>query len=97
MAKRREARSIRRILRRKRLRLQDAKNLIKERFNVSDNWIESLFNEKQLENIYELRYKALSKKLKKEEFSRLLIHFLHKRGFKSNRKVEDKKGETGNF
>lgn len=95
MAKRREARSIRRILRRKRLRLQDAKNLIKERFNVSDNWIESLFNEKQLENIYELRYKALSKKLKKEEFSRLLIHFLHKRGFKSNRKVEDKKGETG--
>ena len=40
----------------------------------------------RLENIYEVRVRALDERLTREEFARLLIHLSQRRGFRSNRK-----------
>ena len=84
---RREARSIRRSLRRKKHRSDRIRKLIVDNFSMLKEELEALFKDtKSQACIYKIRYEALTRKLSKEEFARLLVHLSKKRGFKSNRK-----------
>ncbi|MDO5124473.1 MAG: type II CRISPR RNA-guided endonuclease Cas9 [Eubacteriales bacterium] len=97
-APRRENRSMRRRLRRKRFRKERIKFLIEQSGIMSVEEINSMYQtETELSDIYEIRCRALDSSLNKEEFVRLLIHFSQRRGFKSNRKVDsqDKKTADG--
>ena len=58
--------------------------------NVDFKYIQSIYERKNLSDIYEIRYEALNRKLTKDEFIRLLIHLSQRRGFKSNRKIDAK-------
>ena len=51
----------------------------------------------QLSDIYEIRTRALDEPISNVEFSRVLINLAQRRGFKSNRKVDEntKDKETG--
>lgn len=49
--------------------------------------------DKRLENPYELRVRALDKRLSPSELGRVLFHFSVRRGFKSNRK--ETRGQAG--
>ena len=90
-SERRLKRSTRRILRRRRHRKERIRNLIYDTFNVNKDYITEIYAKNDLEDIYQIRYEALDRKLDKDEFIRLLIHLSQKRGFKSNRK-----SDTGN-
>lgn len=94
---RREARSARRRNRRHRHRMDRIKSLLESENFIKKKDLERLYNTKQntLKDIYEIRFEALNRKLSKEELARLLIHLAQRRGFKSNRKNEDKKSEGG--
>ncbi|MDD2497360.1 MAG: type II CRISPR RNA-guided endonuclease Cas9 [Desulfitobacteriaceae bacterium] len=93
---RREARSMRRRLRRHRHRIQRAKLLFKKYNLIDVEKLEELYNSsKPLDDIYQIRVEALDRKLSDIEMARLLIHLLQRRGFKSNRKAESKEKETG--
>lgn len=96
-APRREYRGARRRLRRKTFRKQRIKNLIIDKFGVSSEYIDSLYQQKQLTDIYQIRAEAIDKLLDKDDFIRLLIHLSQRRGFKSNRKADakDKKSDAG--
>lgn len=48
-----------------------------------------------LEDIYELRVRALDERVSDKELARILIHLAQRRGFKSNRKSEAKDKEGG--
>jgi len=50
----------------------------------------NIFNKKGRTDVWELRYEALYRKLTKKEFARVLTHIAKRRGYKSNRKVEEK-------
>ena len=97
--KRRNNRGMRRRLRRKQHRKERVRNLICENFAVDDDYIDSLYEESGLSDIYKIRYEALERKLSQSEFIRLLIHLSQRRGFKSNRKADaakdDGKSEDG--
>lgn len=90
---RREARSARRRLRRHRHRLERIKNLLFEKNIIKEQELERLYTGK-LVDIYQIRSEALDRKLSRDEFVRLLIHLVQRRGFKSNRKA-DKEGDVG--
>lgn len=96
-APRREYRGARRRLRRKTFRKQRIKNLIIDKFGVSSEYIDSLYQQKQLTDIYQIRAESLDRLLDKDDFIRLLIHLSQRRGFKSNRKADanDKKSDAG--
>ncbi len=96
-APRRENRGTRRRLRRKSFRKYRVRELIKKTFEVTDDYIQGIYEQKELKDIYEIRCSALDKKLDKDDFIRLLIHLSQRRGFKSNRKVDaqDKKSDAG--
>jgi CRISPR-associated endonuclease Csn1 len=87
-AARREFRSVRRTLRRRKARINLTRALCKEKFNVD---FDRILSQKNLPDIYEIRYQALLRPLSNEEFARLLLHFSHRRGFKSNRKERGSK------
>ena len=90
-APRRENRSMRRRLRRKRHRKERIKNLIIQNNMMTADEIDAIYNSgKELPDIYKVRAEALDRKLDTEEFVRLLIHLSQRRGFKSNRKVDAK-------
>lgn len=84
-APRREARSSRRRLRRHRHRNERIRALIVRQGVISAEELTSLFDG-ALDDIYELRVKALDCKITDEELARILIHISQRRGFKSNRK-----------
>ena len=95
-AARREFRGLRRRLRRKKHRLDRIKELICSEFNISLEYLNSLFESNTpRKDVYVIRFEALDKKIEKEEWARLLVHFAQKRGFKSNRKNEKTTDETG--
>lgn len=97
-APRRENRSMRRRLRRKRHRKERIKYLIIKNELMTSGEIDSIYNTgKELSDIYQIRAEALDRKLSTEEFVRLLIHLSQRRGFKSNRKVDanEKDSEAG--
>lgn len=84
---RRSARSSRRLISRRKMRLDKLRNLlIKKNFLSKDTAEqENLFAGT---NPYELRKNALSHKLEPYEIGRVLYHICHRRGFLSNRKTK---------
>jgi CRISPR-associated endonuclease Csn1 len=95
---RREARSMRRRLRRQKHRIQRIKNLIEQLGIMTTEQIAEMYsNSTNLVDVYRLRYEALDRQLKKDEFVRVLIHIAQRRGFKSNRRSElsEKGSESG--
>lgn len=92
---RRDARGARRRNRRQKHRVERIKSLIVRNQLLTKAGLESLYDSKNLPDIYQIRYEALDKKISKEDFARLLIHLAQRRGFKSNRKVDsqDKKNK----
>ena len=93
---RREARSSRRRIRRKKHRLQRLRQLFVREKLVTPEQLKTLFlTDKKKTDIWLLRYEALNRKLSAEELARVLYHIARKRGFKSNRKSEAKDQETG--
>lgn len=91
---RREARSLRRRLRRHRHRNERIRNLLLREKIISESELQDLFSG-TLSDIYQLRVEALDRKLDDKEFSRVLIHIAQRRGFKSNRKNAAASQEDG--
>lgn len=91
---RREARSVRRRLRRHSHRLERIKNLIIENKLLTKESLEKLFTGK-LSDIYSIRVESLDRKIDNNEFARLLIHLAQRRGFISNRKSDAADKEAG--
>ena len=87
---RRMARSVRRRIRRKRLRLSTIKKLFADYGLVDLDEFEQHFHAKNLENVYELRCKGLDELLTGEELAQVLLFIAKHRGFRSTRKAEIK-------
>lgn len=89
---RRAARSARRLVARRKMRLNNVLNLLLKNGLLPNNADEreKLFTDNQLYDPYELRRRALDDKLKPYEFGRLLYHLSQRRGFQSNRKASSK-------
>lgn len=98
-AKRREARGVRRRLRRRRHRRDRVLSLLDNYNILSKDEVYKMFNDndyKFQKNVYELRVEGLDTKLTDKELARVLISLVKRRGYKSNSKseaVNDK--ETG--
>ncbi len=93
---RREARLARRTISRKKARLFKIKKLLRD-YNLT-GFIESLFYDKKITDVWELRAKALKEKIYPEDFSRILIHTAKHRGYVSSLEpndndADDKKSE----
>lgn len=84
-APRREARSVRRRLRRHQHRLERIRLLLVAEEVVSQAELDTLFDGK-LEDIYALRVAALDAPMSNTGFARILLHIAQRRGFRSNRK-----------
>ena len=90
---RRIKRGTRRLRRRKVYRLKELRNLFKEyNFINSDDEFYSKVNTNK-ENILELKVKGLHKVLTKDELMLVLYNYMKYRGFKSNRKADEKASE----
>ena len=93
---RRDARSVRRRLRRRRQRLNSLKNFFIEHNLLTREEIDKLLSPESRHNPYELRKKALEQKLPNDELFIALYHIAKRRGYKSNRrKVEESSKDTG--
>lgn len=91
---RREARGLRRRIRRHQHRLERIRFMLTDEGVLTDDELENLFTG-QLSDIYELRTKALDEPISNTEFARILINLAQRRGFKSNRKIDSKEKEAG--
>ena len=87
---RREARSLRRRLRRHRHRNERIRNLLISQGVLSREEMGTLFTG-TLTDIYILRVEALDRLLDNKELSRVLLHIAQRRGFRSNRKSQTSK------
>lgn len=92
---RREARGMRRRLRRLRHRKERIRGMLIAEGVVTSEQLEHLYDDKQLSDVYMLRVKALDEPLTAEEFARVLIHLSQRRGFLSNRKTAKGKKDDG--
>jgi len=95
---RRNARGARRTIKRKKQRLKAIKNLFIKYLNLSkDNLFsnQNIFNEKKQKDAWQLRDKALKRELTNKEFARVLMQISKRRGYKSNRKVEENGSTEG--
>lgn len=84
-APRRAARGMRRQVRRRKLRKADLYALLDKNGLPSKAEIEQAVRCGKLEDIYALRTRALEEAVSPLEFSRILLHLMQRRGFKSNR------------
>lgn len=91
---RREARSVRRRLRRHHHRLERIKNLLVSSNLITKDELLHLFDG-NLSDIYALRVKALDYSVTNTELARILLHLAQRRGFKSNRKSDASDKEAG--
>lgn len=93
---RREARGLRRRIRRHQHRLQRIRYMLVSDGIVTEEELDTMF-QGQLSDIYEIRTRALDEPISNVEFARVLINLAQRRGFKSNRKVDEntKDKETG--
>ena len=82
---RREARSVRRRLRRHRHRNERIKRLFLLSGLLTESELHTLFDGR-LEDIYSLRVRALDASVGNTELARILLHLSQRRGFRSNRK-----------
>lgn len=92
---RRLARGRRRLLRRKAYRVNRVRNLILEEKILSKEQLDELFSDNSVIGVWDARIKGLDHILTPEEWSKLLINFCKRRGFKSNRKNEASDKEMG--
>ena len=95
---RRLARGARRTNKRKRQRIKAIKNLFIKYLNLSQEELfgkDTIFNTQNLVDVWQLRDKALKRKLTNNEFTRVLTHISKRRGYKSNRKVDEKGDSEG--
>ncbi|MEC3214209.1 type II CRISPR RNA-guided endonuclease Cas9, partial [Bacillus cereus] len=83
---RRDARSNRRTLRRKKHRMQRIKILLVKQDLLSKTELNHLYESATEVDVWNLRLYALERRLNSKEFARVLIHLAKRRGFKSNRK-----------
>lgn len=88
-APRRQARSMRRRLRRRAQRKQDFYMLLAQFEMPGYEQMQQIFQSGGLEDIYALRTRALDEPVTKQEFVRILLHLLQRRGFQSNRRAEN--------
>ncbi|MBU1667031.1 type II CRISPR RNA-guided endonuclease Cas9 [bacterium] len=93
---RRLARGARRMNKRKRQRMRGVKRLFSKyllltKENLYVNEIEdiTIYSKKGRIDVWELRDKALKEKLNASELARVLTHIAKRRGYKSNRKVDE--------
>lgn len=89
---RRAARSARRLVARRKVRLNSVLNILLKHGLLPGNTgeREKLFTDNKSFDPYELRKKALDNKLAPYELGRVLYHLAHRRGFQSNRKASSK-------
>ncbi|MBQ8610127.1 MAG: type II CRISPR RNA-guided endonuclease Cas9 [Oscillospiraceae bacterium] len=91
-APRRDARSMRRRLRRHRHRLDRIQQAMLKAGLLSQEELDHLYNGK-LPDIYALRVRALDEAVSRTEFARILLHLAQRRGFRSNKKSEEAAAE----
>lgn len=96
-APRREARSARRRLRRKRHRKERIRNLLIQSGVITQERMEALFLQSGFaKDVYTLRAEGLDRRLEPEEWVRVLLHLAQRRGYRSNSTAEAaKEKETG--
>ena len=92
---RRGARSQRRLIRRRKHRLDRVKHLLEEKGIIVLEAFEKRYHEVGLPDVYKLRTEALDRKLSNDELAQVLIHIAKHRGFKSNRKADAADKESG--
>ena len=98
---RRLARGARRTLKRKRQRMKAIKRLFTEYFSLTkddvfvDEVDNTIYSKKGRLDVWQLRAEAVNRKLDNSEFARVLTHIAKRRGYKSNRKVEEKGDSEG--
>ena len=95
---RRDARSARRRLKRRRQRLNHLKQFFVDQNILTKNQVEKVLDYKSDFNkldIYALRSKALAEELSPEELLKVLYQIAKRRGFKSNRKVVEESDKEG--
>lgn len=90
-APRREARGMRRRLRRRALRRQDLYTLLENSGLASRAQLQEMFQTGGLEDIYALRTRALDEPVEPMGFARILLHLMQRRGFQSNRRSQNSK------
>ena len=90
---RREKRSMRKMIRRRRGRKLRTLALLQSKGIIPSD--EKLLEELYGLDPYEIRYRAVDEKVELEEFGRAIMHIAQRRGFKSNRKQPEKDGEKG--
>lgn len=98
---RRLARGARRTLKRKRQRMKAIKRLFVDRMSLSKNDVfvgevdATIYSKKRRIDVWQLRAEALQRELTHEEFARVLTHIAKRRGYKANRKVDEKGDSEG--
>ena len=93
---RREARGSRRRIRRRATRMQKVKELLVKYNLVSEKELETLYIITEITpDVYELRAKGLDRLLSRQEFARVLTNIAKRRGYKSNRKIDEEDKEVG--
>lgn len=95
---RRDARSARRRLKRRRQRLNHLKQFFIDQNILTKDRVEEVLDYKSDFNkldVYELRSKALAEELSPEELLKVLYQIAKRRGFKSNRKVVEESDKEG--
>lgn len=98
MEDRRAARSLRRLIRRRKGRVNKVKTLFEQFHYLDRDYMNEFYNKHACEYAtpYELKVKGLKEKLTMDELFICLIHYAKYRGFKSNRKnKEEAKGSAG--
>lgn len=93
-APRRGKRSLRRVTRRRRHRMERIKYLFEQSGLITRDELEQMYHSEGLPDVYQLRAESLDRKLTNAELAQVLLHIAKHRGFKSNRKSE-LKGEAG--
>ena len=87
---RRDARGLRRRLRRRKHRVERTKRLLEKYNIITKKELKDMYDNYKFQyNVYELRVQGLDEKLTNRELARVLISFVKKRGYKSNSKSEE--------
>ena len=94
-APRRNARTSRRRLRRRKHRLDRIKFLLQNQDIITVDDLVKLYDSRGLPDVYQLRVDALDRKLTNNELAQVLLFLVKHRGFKSTRKAESKEAEGG--
>lgn len=95
---RRNARSARRRLKRRRQRLNNLKRFFVEQKLLTQTQVEQVLNPESAYNkldVYKLRKQAIDEELSAEELLKVLYQIAKRRGFKSNRKIEEESDKEG--